>query len=108
MGSRLQARPRHLFVIDVHAGFIHKTYNGDLCKPLTVEMPLGVGHFTWNAMTCPVAAGSMSVAMEFELSSKVPASLAKSTVQTKATATNGDKIMCMSVKTGPATDDIFI
>merc|ERR1719158_1080581 len=53
-------------------------------------------------MTFPLKAGSIPVNVEISLSSAVPASLQTTTTCTTATASNGDKLFCIEIKSAPA------
>jgi len=60
---------------------------------------MGMGTVTWNGMACPAEAGAIALGTDIMLSSSIPSSLAKSTVDISAVETNGDKLVCMQVKT---------
>jgi len=95
------------FVIDVSAGIIKKTFTGDICTAKTFNLPLGAGSVTWDGMKCPIAVGAASVAVDILLSSALPAGLAKATIQLKATAKSGDKLLCMEIDTAPVAEMPF-
>jgi len=86
------------------ASIIKKTFNGDICSGTTWSLPLGVGSINWSGLSCPVAAGSVSVPTEIKMSSALPASLAKATIQITGTSTAGDKLLCMKIQTSPALE----
>merc|ERR1712000_80072 len=85
------------FKIVMKASIISQTWTGDICTAKTFTLPLGMGTVTWQGMKCPVSAGTLSVPIGFSMSSSIPASLATADVSATATATNGDKLLCMSV-----------
>ena len=87
------------FSIHLSAFMVSETYEGDICEAKTFDMPMGMGTVTWNGMPCPSSAGDISLSTDILLSSSIPSSLAKSTVAISATHTNGDKLVCMEVKT---------
>merc|ERR1712190_84443 len=86
----------------VKASIITKNFNGDICKPTTWSLPLGVGSIAWSGLKCPVAAGAVAVPTEIQMSSSLPASLAKANIQIKGSSSSGDKLLCMNIATAPA------
>merc|ERR1712226_1284088 len=78
--------------------------SGDICKPTTWNLPLGVGSIGWSGLKCPGAAGTVSVPTEIQMSGSLPASLAKANIQIKGTSASGDKLLCMSIATAPAME----
>jgi len=87
--------------IQMKAGIISKTFNGDVCAAKTFHLPLGTGSITWDGLRCPVAAGAVDVPTEIQLSGSLPASLAKAEITIKATAPSGDNLLCMEIDTQP-------
>jgi hypothetical protein len=87
--------------IQMKAGIISKTFNGEVCSPKTFHLPLGTGSITWDGLKCPVAAGAVDVPTEISLSGSLPASLAKAEITIQATAPSGDKLLCMEIDTQP-------
>merc|ERR1711920_1004487 len=49
-------------------------------------------------MSCPVAAGSLSVPIGLKMSSVVPAKLASGTIAASGTVSNGDKFFCVNAQ----------
>jgi hypothetical protein len=96
------------FEIDVKAGIISKKWTGDVCAAKTFDLPLGAGSITWDGMKCPVAAGTTSVGTDIKMSSSLPSSLAKASIQIKATATSGDKLLCMEIDTVPELGSVIV
>jgi len=96
------------FKFTVKAGwFTVLSESGDICKPKTMDikaMGMSLGTVSWEGMKCPLAKGTMSVPMTIHLSSSIPSSLARTTMDATAVATNGDKLLCMSTTTAPAAD----
>merc|ERR1719487_1695076 len=74
---------------------------GDASASKTCSLPLGTGTLTFDAMTFPLKAGSTDVNVDISLSSAVPASLQTTTTRTTATASNGDKLFCIEIKSAP-------
>merc|ERR1719487_1477545 len=74
---------------------------GDASAAKTCSLPLGTGTLTFDAMTFPLKAGSTDVNVDISLSSAVPASLQTTTTRTTATASNGDKLFCIEIKSAP-------
>merc|ERR1719161_3481771 len=77
---------------------------GDASAAKTCSLPLGTGSLTFDAMTFPLKAGSTDVNVDISLSSAVPASLQSTTTRTTATASNGDKLFCIEIKSAPAVE----
>merc|ERR1712232_1366878 len=67
--------------------FSHK---GDACKPETIKLPSGAGE------------------IDIKVASTIPAKLARTTIDLKATAANGDKTLCVQIKTAPADEAIVV
>jgi len=80
------------------AGLIHEDWKGDVCEAKTFSLPLGLGKVSWGGMSCPVAAGTLSVPLGVQLSASIPASLASGTIAATATATNGDSLVCVNAQ----------
>jgi hypothetical protein len=88
--------------VTVKAGFFHKTVNfADACAARTISTPLG--SLTFQGITCPLAAGPVSVNTDIQLSGAIPSFLAKASINLKVTAANGHELICMDVKTAPAS-----
>merc|ERR1719453_2669748 len=62
------------------AGIIDQHFTGNNCEAKTFNLPLGVGSISWDGLTCPQAAGDMSIGFKVQLSATIPASLAKATI----------------------------
>lgn len=78
---------------------ITEHYAGDVCAPKTFHLPLGLGTITWDGLKCPVAKGSVNVGVDVQLSSLIPAKLAKGTIEIKATGASKENLLCMDIKT---------
>merc|ERR1712039_143619 len=70
----------------------------------TCNLPLGTGSLTFDAMSFPLAKGDVPVKVDISLSASVPASLQTTTTTCKATATGGDKLFCIEIKSAPGAD----
>jgi hypothetical protein len=89
--------------VTVRAGFFHKTVKfDDACAARTISTPLG--SLTFQGITCPLAAGPLSVNTDIELSGAIPSFLARASINLKVTAANGDELVCMDVQTEPASE----
>jgi hypothetical protein len=88
--------------ISATAGPVKQSYDVDLCAGKTIDLPLGLGHITWQGLSCPVASGTVSVGVDVQLSSIIPAQLAKATIDLKAVTDTKDNLLCMELTTSPA------
>lgn len=71
-----------------------------MCEPKEFDLPLGLGKVSWEGLTCPVAAGELSVAVGVQLAAVIPASVATADVTATATgASADDKLLCMTLHT---------
>merc|ERR1712072_1185691 len=64
----------------------------------------GVGSISWDGLTCPQAAGDMSIGFKVELSSAIPASLASATIKMTAVDQDSEDLLCVNVQTKAAED----
>merc|ERR1711982_307908 len=71
---------------------------GDASQSKTCHLPLGVGSLTFNAMSFPIKKGSTTVSVDLSLSAMLPGALAHTETKVTATATGGDKLFCMDIK----------
>jgi len=76
--------------------------SGDASASKTCNLPLGVGHLTFEAMKFPIAPGTVPVDVDIALSSALPTMLAKTKTVAKATAKNGDDLFCMEIDSAAA------
>merc|ERR1719498_977958 len=74
---------------------------GDASAAKTCSLPLGTGTLTFDAMSFPLKAGSTDVNVDISLSAAVPASLQTTTTRCTSTASNGDKLFCIEIKSAP-------
>merc|ERR1712007_371130 len=85
------------FLIHLEAdGLVKQDWTGDVCEAKQFKLPLGLGSISWAGMSCPVAAGSLSVPIGLKMSSVVPAKLASGTIAASGTVSNGDKFFCVN------------
>merc|ERR1712228_1099828 len=82
--------------------FSHK---GDACKAETINLPAGAGTIDLKGFACPISKGNVELDLDVTLASTIPAKLARTTIDLTATAASGDKALCVSIKTSPASDD---
>merc|ERR1712151_700979 len=85
--------------------FSHK---GDACKPETIKLPAGAGAIDMKGFACPLNKGPAELDLDITLASTIPAKLARTTIDLKATAASGDKTLCVQIKTSPASEDEVI
>merc|ERR1712087_324857 len=78
---------------------------GDASQSKTCSLPLGVGSLTFNAMAFPIKKGTTSVSVDLSLSALLPGALAHTDTKVTATATNGDSLFCVEIKTAPAMEE---
>merc|ERR1719453_2270803 len=80
---------------------------GDASQSKTCHLPLGVGSLTFNAMSFPIKKGSTTVSVDLSLSAMLPGALAHTETKVTATATCGDKLFCMDIKSAPAMEEFI-
>merc|ERR1712232_446944 len=85
--------------------FSHK---GDACKPETIKLPAGAGEIDMKGFTCPLNKGPAELDLDITLASTIPAKLARTTIDLKATAASGDRTLCVQIKTAPAAKTIVV
>jgi C1A family cysteine protease len=91
------------FTISAKAGPITQKYSGKVCEAKEFDLPLGLGKVNWQGLSCPAAAGDLSVAVGIKLASIIPSSMAKADVSVTATGSSADdKLLCMTLHTAPA------
>merc|ERR1712050_743751 len=78
------------------------SHSGDACKADTIKLPLGVGEIDFKGFSCPINAGAVELDLDLTLSASIPSSMAKLDISLTAAATNGDKALCVNIKTSPA------
>jgi hypothetical protein len=83
------------------AGITIFSHSGDACKPETITLPAGAGELDMKGFKCPIAAGNVELDLDLTLSANIPASLARVTIDLTATASSGDKALCVKITTAP-------
>jgi len=96
------------FTITMKVGWFTRNYDGDFCQSKTFSLPAGLGTVTWNGMKCPASPGDVAVGVDVQMSSMIPSSMSYATIEAKASASNGDKLICMQIKTAPAESAIVV
>jgi len=81
------------------------SHNGDACKPETIKLPAGAGEIDMKGFKCPLSKGDVELDLDVNLSSAIPSSLARVTIDLTATASSGDKALCVEIKTSPGITD---
>merc|ERR1712184_120138 len=66
--------------------FSHK---GDACKPETIKLPAGAGEIDMKGFACPLSKGNVELDLDINLASTIPAKLARTTIDLKATTAKG-------------------
>jgi C1A family cysteine protease len=85
--------------------FSHK---GDACKAETIKLPAGAGEIDMKGFACPLSAGNVELDLDITLASTIPAKLARTTIDLKATTSTGDKALCVQIKTAPAAEAVVV
>merc|ERR1712093_608994 len=85
--------------------FSHK---GDACKAETIKLPAGAGEIDMKGFACPLSKGDVELDLDIKLASTIPAQLARTTIDLKATTASGDKALCVQIKTSPAAEAIVV
>jgi hypothetical protein len=92
------------FTITAKAGPITQKYQGKVCEAKEFDLPLGLGKVNWKGLSCPAAAGDLSVGVGVKLASVIPAKFATADIEVSATgASADDKLLCMSLHASPAS-----
>merc|ERR1712093_910358 len=64
----------------------------------------GLATITWDGLKCPVAKGQADVGVNVKLAASIPAKLARTTIDLKATSSSGHNLICMQMTTAPQQD----
>merc|ERR1712232_930186 len=81
------------------------SHSGDACKPDTIKLPAGAGQIDMKGFKCPISPGAAELDLDVTLSAAIPSSLARVTIDLTATASSGDKALCVEIKTSPGITD---
>merc|ERR1712232_1285261 len=84
------------------------THSGDACKPETIKLPAGAGEIDMKGFKCPISPGAVELDLDVTLSAAIPSSLARVTIDITATASSGDKALCVEVKTSPGSASAIV
>merc|ERR1739845_260538 len=84
------------------------SHTGDACKPDTIKLPAGAGEIDMKGFKCPISAGAVELDLDVSLSAAIPSSLARVTIDITATASSGDKALCVEVKTSPGSASAIV
>merc|ERR1712072_1533582 len=76
-------------------------FSGNICQPKTFNLPMGLATITWDGLKCPVAKGQADVGVNVKLAASIPAKLARTTIDLKATSSSGHNLICMQMTTAP-------
>merc|ERR1712072_20023 len=76
-------------------------FSGNVCQPKTFNLPMGLATITWDGLKCPVAKGQADVGVNVKLAASIPAKLARTTIDLKATSSSGHNLICMQMTTAP-------
>merc|ERR1711977_226250 len=79
-------------------------FSGNVCQPKTFNLPMGLATITWDGLKCPVAKGQAAVGVDVKLAASIPAKLARTTIDLKATSSSGHNLICMEMTTAPQQD----
>jgi hypothetical protein len=105
-GSVDEAIKGATYKVDAKAlGITVFSHTGDACKPDTIKLPAGAGEIVMKGFNCPMSTGDVELDLDLTLSSNIPASLARVTIDLTATSSSGDKALCVKIKTAPASED---
>lgn len=104
-----EAIPGATYKVDAKAlGITVFSHTGDACKPDTITLPEGAGTINMKGLKCPISAGDVELDLDLTLSSKIPAGLARVTIDLTAAASSGDKALCVQIKTSPDEENIVV
>jgi len=82
-------------------GVVLSTCSGDFCASKTCDLPQSTGSITLGGLSCPQAAGDVSLNFDVTVSASIPSSLAILEIDLTATGGNGDKLVCAKINTSP-------
>jgi len=95
------------FAITAKFGPVTKNYDGDVCSAKTFHLPAMLGTITWDGVTCPHAKGTVNVPVDVQLSSLIPASLAKGTIEIKGTGGSQENLICLKLDVSKQSKKVF-
>jgi len=80
-------------------------HTGNACKAESIKLPAGAGTIDMRGFQCPLARGDVELDLDLSLAGSIPSSLARLTIDLKATTNTGDKALCAQIKTSPAAEE---
>merc|ERR1719299_91560 len=94
------------YEVDAKALFVTVfKHSGDACKAESIRLPAGAGTIDMHGFRCPLARGDVELDLDLSLAGSIPSSLARLTIDLKATTSTGDKALCAQIKTSPAAEE---
>ena len=84
-------------------GVTLQTCSGDLCGASTCALPGGTGSIDFRGVSCPLAAGDVSLGFDVTISTLVPSSLATLEIDISSEGSAG-KLLCAKINTSPGLD----
>merc|ERR1712070_149552 len=85
------------------AGVTLQTCKADICKASTCALPANTGSVDFHGVSCPQAAGDVSLEFDVTVSKFVPSSLAVLDIEMSAEGSAG-KLLCATIATSPAME----
>merc|ERR1711904_88025 len=85
------------------AGVTVTSCKGDICSASKCSLPAGTGSVNFHGVSCPLAAGDVSLDFDVSVSRFVPSSLAHLDVEMSATGSAG-KLLCAKLSAGARLD----
>merc|ERR1719389_366245 len=89
-------------------------HTGNACKAESIKLPAGAGTIHMHGFQCPLARkclpgkclpSDVELDLDLILAGSIPSSLARLTIDLKATTSTGDKALCAQIKTSPAAEE---
>jgi len=80
------------------------SHTGDVCKPDTIQLPLGTGSLDWKGLACPLSTGPNTLNIDALLSAALSPMLDSTTIHLTAVSTSGDKLFCVDIQTSKELD----
>jgi len=85
-------------------GVTMQTCNGDFCGASHCALPAFTGSIDFVGLSCPQAAGPVSMGFDVTVATTVPSSLAVLEIDMTAVSGSGDKLLCAKINTSPGLD----
>jgi hypothetical protein len=87
------------------AGLTLLDCSGDASQRKKCSFPLNTGSLAFDGLSFPLKAGKQDITMELQISRLIPSSLVKTTTNLVAVSNSGQKIFCINVFTGKASEE---